>query len=263
MLTYPKIDPVILNIYGHLAIRWYSVAFVSGYLIVCWWLKKKNNENNFMSNENRESLNLWLIFGAITGARIFDCLFYHLSETIKDPLSIFRIYEGGLSFHGGIIGVITAVFLFSKIYKISAAKILDYSVIIMPLCIFFGRIANFINAELYGNITYTSPFRMIFPTDYTQQPRHPSQLYEAFSEGICLLLIMFLLYKKTNFIKTPYLLTGFFGFFYSIARFICEFFRHPEISNFYSLTAGQILSIMMLIISIIIIFIGFYKRKKI
>lgn len=265
MLTYPNIDPVIFNIYGHLSVRWYSLAYIFGYLILCWWFKKKNNEHNFMSNENCDKLNLWIIFGVIIGARFFDCIIYHTSETLKDITSVFRIWEGGMSFHGGVIGTATAVLIFSKIHKVSTMKILDYCVIIAPICLFFGRITNFINAELYGNITYTSPFRMIFPTDYTQQPRHPSQLYEAFAEGICLFFIMLFFYKKTNLIKTPGVMTGLFGIFYSIARFICEFFRSPEVSNFFNLTAGQLLSIIMFLIGILIVIISnkrFAKTKK-
>ena len=129
-------------------------------------------------------------------------------------------------------------------------KIIDLCVVVVPIALFFGRIANFINGELYGTITYTSPFRMIFPLDNTGQPRHPSQLYEAFSEGICLFVIMFCLYEKTNIIKHTGALTGQFVIFYSIARFICEYFRKPEISNIFGLTVGQMLSIPMFIIGI-------------
>ena len=248
MLTYPKIDPVIFHIYGNLAIRWYSLAYIVGFLMCYAFFKYKNNKLNIIQNELFEKLMTFIMCGVILGARLFDCIFYNFFETIKEPLSIFRVWEGGMSFHGGCIGVFIAFLLFNKLYKVKVLSILDLMLVVTPVALFFGRIANFINGELYGNITYTSPFRMIFPADYTQQPRHPSQLYEAFAEGICLFSIMFLLYAKTNFIKKPGILTGCFGCLYSIARFVCEFFRRPEISNMLNLTAGQWLSVIMFIL---------------
>ena len=245
MLTYPKIDPIIFHIYGNFAIRWYSMAYVFGFIICYWWIKRQNTKNTIMSNEHCEQLMTWIIMGVIFGARIFDCLFYNFADVIHDPLSILRVWEGGMSFHGGAIGVLLAFISFNKIKKVETLQILDYCMIIAPIALFCGRLANFINAELYGNITYTSPFRMIFPTDHTQQPRHPSQLYEAFSEGVCLFIIMIFLYTKTNIIKHTGCLTCSFGMLYSVARFICEFFRRPEIGNLLGLTAGQWLSIIM------------------
>ena len=261
MLKYPNIDPIIFHIYGNLALRWYSLAYIVGFLLCYFWLKRKNNEEKFISNDLCEKLMTMIVFGLIIGARVFDCIFYHFNETIAHPMSMFRIWDGGMSFHGGAIGVLCVFFFFSKKYKVSVLKILDYCLIVVPVALFFGRIANFINGELYGNITYTSPFRMIFPTDYTHQPRHPSQLYEAFSEGICLFIIALLLYKKTNFIKTSGLLTSCLAIFYSIFRFICEFFRSPEIDNLLGLTAGQWLSIIMFLISFIF-FISKLKESK-
>ena len=262
MLKYPNIDPIILHIYGNLAIRWYSLAYVFGFLLCYWWLKKQNNKQNIMSDENCEQFMSWIIFGVLVGARLFDCIFYNLYETIHDPLSIFRIWEGGMSFHGGAIGIVIASSVFCKKHKIPTLKVLDHCLVIVPIILFFGRIANFINGELYGNISYTSPFRMIFPTDHTLQPRHPSQLYEAFAEGLCLFCIMFLLFKKTNFIKTTGLLTGCFGVTYSVARFICEFFRRPEIENFCNLTAGQWLSVIMFLSGVILMFLVIRKQNK-
>ena len=245
MLTYPNIDPVIIHIYGNLAIRWYSLAYIIGFLLCYWWLKFTKYGKTLIAEDDCEKLLSWLICGVVVGARLFDCIFYNLKETISDPLSIFRVWEGGMSFHGGAIGVFCVFYLFSKKYKIPTLRILDYCLIMAPLALFFGRIANFINAELYGNITYTSPFRMVFPTDYLHQPRHPSQLYEAFAEGLCLFGAMFAMYKKTDWIRFSGVLTGAFGMMYSVARFVCEFFRRPEIGNLLGLTAGQWLSILM------------------
>lgn len=243
-----------------MAIRWYSLAYIFGFLICYFFFKHKNQKLNIINNEMFEKLMTSIICGVILGARLFDCFFYNFFDTIKNPISIFRVWEGGMSFHGGCIGVFLVFFVFSKIYKVKVLPILDLMLVVVPLALFFGRIANFINGELYGNITYNSPFRMIFPTDYTQQPRHPSQLYEAFAEGICLFTIMFFLYKKTNFIKKSGLLTGCFGVFYSIARFLCEFFRKPEISNSFGLTAGQWLSLLMTVFCIIFVLYIFKKK---
>ena len=263
MLKYPNIDPVIIHIYGNLAIRWYSLAYIIGFLLSFLFFKKQNKMLNIMPDSYCEKFLSWTMIGLIFGARFFDCLFYNFLSTIKDPLSVFRMWEGGMSFHGGLIGLLLSVFLFGRYYKVNAFKILDLAVVIIPIGLFFGRIANFINGELYGNITYTSPFRMVFPTDYSQQPRHPSQIYEAFGEGLLLFLAMyFLFFKKLNFIRYTGFLSGSFGICYAIIRFICEFFRKPEINNFLFLTAGQILSVIMLLFCICWIYF-WYKKDAI
>ena len=250
MLTYPNIDPVIVHIYGNLAIRWYSLAYIFGFILSYCFFRSQNRKLKIMEDKLCDKFITFIIVGVVAGARVFDCFFYHFWDTIKEPSSILRTWEGGMSFHGGVIGVFVAVCIFSKKYKINAFKITDLCVVVVPIALCFGRITNFINGELYGNITYTSPFRMIFPDDYTGQPRHPSQLYEAFAEGICLFAVMFAIFKKTKAIKKTGVLCCCFGIFYSIARFICEFFRRPEIDNFINLTAGQWLSLVMFSISL-------------
>ena len=251
MLNYPNIDPVIFHIYGVLAVRWYSLAYLAGFVVCFFFFRHYNKRLKIMPDNLCETYATTAMLCLLFGARIFDCIFYNFKETITHPLTIVQVWNGGMSFHGGLIGLVVATIGFCKYYKVNAIRILDLCVVVMPFALFCGRIANFINGELYGNITYTSPLRMIFPTDPTGHPRHPSQLYEAFAEGICLLIIMITFFKKTNFINKTGLLCGCFGIFYSIARFICEFFRRPEIDNFLFLTAGQWLSIFLLFFSII------------
>ena len=262
MLKYPNIDPVILHIAGPIAIRWYSLAYIAGFVVSLLFFKHYNKKLKVIKDD--ELCSNFFSFAMtclIVGARLFDCIFYNFKYTINNPLSILYIWEGGMSFHGGLIGLIFATYLFAKRYKIDALAIIDISVVVVPIALFFGRIANFINGELYGNITERSPFRMIFPTDPLQLPRHPSQLYEATLEGIILFIIMFFFFKRIKYSKYTGFLTGIFCFFYSIFRFICEFFRQPEISNILNITFGQVLSIAMFLASNICIFISI-KRKK-
>ena len=263
MLKYPNINPEIIHIYGPMAIRWYSLAYVFGFVLSIMFFKRQNKKLNIMSDKLCENFLTWTILGLLLGARIFYCLFYNFGDILKNPLAMFKVWEGGMSFHGGLIGLLIGVFGFGKVNKVNSWRVLDLCVITIPLALFFGRIANFINGELYGHITYTSPFRMVFPTDITQQPRHPSQLYEAFSEGLCLFLIMFLLFKKTKMINYTGISTGIFGVFYAIFRFICEFFRRPEIDGILGFfTAGQFLSVIMLIFSLCWIYFWWKWNKK-
>ena len=255
MLTYPNIDPVVINIAGPLAVRWYSFAYIAGFFVCIFFAKRQNKKLKFASDEVCDKFFSYSMIGLLVGARLFDCFFYHFSYNIHNPLNIFKVWNGGMSFHGGLLGLLVANVLFSKWFKINALKLLDLCVVVLPFALGFGRIANFINGELYGNITYTSPFAMIFPTDPAQQPRHPSQLYEAFTEGIIMLAVMMVCYYKTKAVKFTGMLTGIFGLYYSIARFVCEFFRSPEIPfkilGHETITAGQFISVLMFLTAIV------------
>ena len=263
MLVYPNINPIIIKITDTLAIRWYSLAYIAGFLLVSWFFKKQNKKLHLIEEQYCDAMLSWCMIGLIVGARVFFCLVYDFSITIKDPLSILYVWRGGMSFHGGLIGLLLGAITFAKKnkLKINAVRFLDICVVVIPFALMLGRIANFINGELYGNITHSSPFAMIFPEDPTQEPRHPSQLYEALTEGLLLFIIMLIAFYKTNFIKTTGLLTGTFCFFYSIFRFICEFFREPEII-FFGLTAGQNMSIIMFVLSICWSMFWKYKDSK-
>ena len=223
--------------------------------IVTWNIENfpKNNLTNMYVKQIIDSLNIDII-----GLQEIESLSY-----FNNLLEIFKIWNGGMSFHGGFIGVVIAVIYSSKTYKISLMIFSDLISIVSPIGIFFGRIANFINGELYGKVT-NHKFGMIFPKGGSL-PRHPSQLYEAFLEGLLLFVILWLLMNMSNFFDKKGLITGCFIFLYGIFRFFVEFLREPDfhIGNLYlDLSMGQLLSLPMIIIGLYFIK-KFYNRTKI
>lgn len=252
----PNFDPVIFNI-GPLAIRWYSLAYILGVIFTLILLKRFNNNEKIMSQKAIDDWLIWAIIGIVAGGRLGYVLFYNLDFYLKNPLQIMAVWNGGMSFHGGLIGSIISMFFFCKKYKINFLKLTDILAICAPIGIFFGRIANFINLELYGRVT-NSKFGMIFP-GAGDLPRHPSQLYEALLEGILSFIILFYLAKSTKLLKNYGFLSGLFLCLYSSARIFVEQFREPDshiglIFNYISM--GQILSLPILIIGIITIYIS-------
>jgi phosphatidylglycerol:prolipoprotein diacylglycerol transferase len=197
----------------------------------------------------------------ILGGRLAYMLFYNLPMLMQQPASLFYLWEGGMSFHGGFIGVMLATYLFCRKNQVKLLPLLDAMSTVTPIGLFFGRIANFINAELYGR-SYDGYFAMIFPTDPLQIPRHPSQLYEAMGEGVLLLCIM-LIARKISFVKNRQgLLTGLCISSYAVIRMLLEQFRQPDEQLGFvilSLTMGQILSIVMLLFGVLL---SYYLVKK-
>jgi len=254
LLVHPLIDPVILS-FGFLQIRWYSLAYILGFILGLYLIKKINKKfSSPIKNKYIDDFFIWSIIGVILGGRLGYVFFYQLSNTIKNPVSMFYIWEGGMSFHGGLLGIIFSMLIFSKYKKIRFFQISDLVSTVAPLGIFFGRIANFINIELYGRIT-EFPIAMIYPT-IDNNPRHISQIYEAFFEGIFLFIILFILSKK-NFHKNKFgLNTSAFLILYGIFRFFLEFIREPDshLGLFFNfLTMGQFLCIPMILLGIFII----------
>jgi len=258
ILTHPSIDPVIFSV-SFVEIRWYGVAYLAAFLIGAYLIKVFNNNiNNKINNKLIDDFFIWSIVGVIFGGRIGYVLFYQMEFFLLDPLYLIHIWKGGMSFHGGLIGIILSIFIFSKKNNISFYALSDLISMVAPIGLFLGRIANFINVELIGRIT-DFPFAMIYPS-IDNLPRHPSQIYEALFEGIILFCILFYIHRK----KIPKLnhgiLSGYFLFFYGIFRFSIEFLREPDqqIGLYYNLISmGQILSIPLIIIGIMII-----KNKK-
>ena len=255
ILVHPLIDPVILS-FGFLEIRWYGLAYVLGFLIGLFLIKKFNSKSSFsITSNNIDNFFIWSVIGVILGGRLGYVAFYQTSSLFNNPISIFFIWQGGMSFHGGLVGIILSVWIYSKYKKINFFQLSDLISIVAPIGIFLGRLANFINVELYGRKT-EFVFAMIYP-NIDNQPRHPSQLYEAFFEGIVLFLILYL-FSKHVFMKTKFgLTTSFFLIFYGVFRFILEFLREPDTHlglyyNFF--TMGQLLSIPMILLGIIIYF---------
>ena len=252
MLTFafPQIDPVIFQIYGPLALRWYNLAYIlglAGGLFYCRFLIKRFPELN-LTKDNLDRFFTWAILAILMGGRLGEILFYPDFSFLKDGWQVFRVWEGGMSFHGAVIGLLTAFYLFSRKYKISLFHLGDCVTAVAPLGLFFGRIANFINDELYGGVTPVS-WAVIFPSG-GYLPRHPSQLYEAFLEGFVLFICLQTAVFRFNAFKKPGLVSGIFLMGYGVSRVFIEFFREPD-RVFHVLTVpittGQFLSLPMIL----------------
>ena len=248
--------------FGPIKIQYYAVSWLlSSYLM---YLFLKSNEIIAEIGLSEEKVNdlvflYGLVFGAMIGGRIGYMLFYGTDQLINNPISLFYVWQGGLSFHGGLVGVVISIVLFCKKYEIKFLRLMDAVALVTPISLGLVRIGNFLNGELYGKPT-NGEWGFIFPTDPYGYLRHPSQLYESLGEGI----ILFGLLVYVNKISTSHgVVCSFFLIFYGLIRFIIEFFRQPDahlgyvVSNFLSM--GQILCIPMILIGFIILF---YSRKK-
>jgi len=241
-------DPVAFQILSF-EIRWYSLAYIAG-IMLGWLLCKKIFIKNSKINDKFDDYITYLIVGIIVGGRLGYIIFYNFNYYIYNILDIFKIWEGGMSFHGGLIGIIFASVIFAKKYDQDSFLYMDLVALVAPIGVFFGRLANFINSELYGTTTNV-PWAVTF-IQIDNLARHPSQLYEAVLEGIILFLIM-LHFRKKNFLDKPGLISSLFLIFYSIFRFIAEFFRVPDQQLGYlmiNLTMGQIISIVFILLGI-------------
>ena len=250
-------DPVAFQIFS-IEFRWYSLAYIMG-ILLGWIYCKKKIINNQKILDLFDDFITYVILGIIIGGRIGYVLFYNLQYYIENPIEIFYVWNGGMSFHGGLIGVILATQIFSKNNKSNPFIFLDLVSLSAPIGIFFGRLANFINSELYGTpaeIPWSVKFILIDNIN-----RHPSQLYEAFFEGIVLFFILGYFYNK-NYINKPGLLSSLFLIFYSFFRFLTEFFRSPDPHIgylFLNLTMGQIISVIFMILGLILFV---YKKNE-
>ena len=252
-------DPVAIEIFS-LEIRWYSLAYIAG-ILLGWYLAKKVFINNNIKDKFDDYVT-YVIVGLILGGRIGYVLFYNLDHYLNNFLDIFKIWQGGMSFHGGVIGIIISSILFSKKDDEDVFKYLDIIALISPIGIFFGRIANFINSELYG-VETSIPWAVKF-IQIDNLYRHPSQLYEATFEGIILFLILMYFWSK-NYLKTPGKLSALFLIFYSIFRFTIEYFRSPDEQLGYlilNLTMGQILSFLFFITGFFLYYLKDDTKKK-
>ena len=245
-------DPVAFQIFS-LEIRWYSLAYIFGISLGWMYCKKKLIQNKYILDIFDDYIT-YVIVGIILGGRIGYALFYNLKFYLENPVEILMIWNGGMSFHGGLIGIIIVSVLFAKKYDQDSFLYMDLVALVAPIGIFFGRIANFINSELYG-IPTEVPWAVIF-VQIDKFARHPSQLYEAFLEGIILFWIL-LYFKKKNYLETPGLISGVFLIFYSVFRFIIEFFRVPDEQLGYlilNLSMGQIISLITILLGIILFY---------
>ena len=245
-------DPVAFQIMSF-EIRWYSLAYIFG-IIIGWSLCKKIFIKDTKINEKFDDYLTYLILGIIIGGRLGYILFYNFNYYLNNFFDIFKIWQGGMSFHGGLLGIIVASIIFGKKNNQDPFIYMDLVSLVAPIGIFFGRLANFINSELYGTVS-NIPWSVIF-VKVDNLSRHPSQLYEAILEGIILFLIL-MHFRKKNYLTKPGLISGLFLIFYSIFRFFVEFYRVPDEQIGYlafNLSMGQIISLVFLLIGTIIFF---------
>ena len=245
-------DPVAFHIMSF-ELRWYSLAYILG-IVIGWLLCKKIFIQKTDINEKFDDFVTYFVIGIIIGGRLGYVIFYNFDYYIANFFDIFKIWQGGMSFHGGLLGVIISSIIFAKKNYQDPFLYMDQVSLVAPIGIFFGRIANFINSELYG-IPTEVPWAVIF-VQIDKFARHPSQLYEAFLEGIILFLIL-LYFKKKNYLETPGLISGVFLIFYSVFRFIIEFFRVPDEHLGYlilNLSMGQIISLITILLGIILFY---------
>ncbi len=257
MLTYPQFDPILFQI-GPLAIRWYGLMYLGGFLFGSFWIARLARGRDIDLNKDRLSdLIFYAVLGVILGGRLGYVVFYNGTFFLEHPLKIFAVWEGGMSFHGGLLGVAVSMLIFCRRFNYPVLTLGDLVVAAAPIGLGLGRIGNFINAELWGRTTDV-PWGMIFP--YAGDlPRHPSQLYEMLLEGIVLFLVIWILHRIGARDGVP-----FFCFFllYGVFRFLVEFVREPDTHLGYlwgGATMGQILSLPMIVFGLAGLF---WLRKR-
>ncbi len=252
-LLFPQIDPVAIRL-GPVAVRWYAIAYMAGLLGGWRYLRfLAARPPRPITAEQIDDFLVWATVGVVVGGRLGYVLFYKPLDYLHDPLEIVQVWHGGMSFHGGLLGVIGAIFAFTRRYRLNTMAVADLISTVAPLGLFFGRIANFINGELVGRLAPPDlPWAMIFPA-VGPEPRHPSQLYEAGLEGLVLVLVMHLLWRVPALRLRAGTLTGAFLLGYAAARIFCEFFREPDAflgPVIGQATMGQVLSVPVGLIGI-------------
>jgi phosphatidylglycerol:prolipoprotein diacylglycerol transferase len=274
-LVIPYIDPVIVEFYG-VKIHWYALAYILGILLGYFWIKKLNvvqynvhirSAKKFVILLNEKSLDSFItyaVLGIIIGGRLGFVLFYNLDYYLSHPLEIFAVWKGGMSFHGGLIGIILAFYGFSIYYKISYLHLMDLIACAAPIGLMFGRIANLINNELIGRqVRGDSIFGVLYPGQ--EVARYPSQIFEAFFEGLVLFIILNFLAFFTRILVNRGALSGLFLILYAAFRFFLEYFREPDANLgfvYMNFTMGQILCIPMIIIGVFIYSVATINGKK-
>ncbi len=261
-----RLNPVLLEIAGPLAIRWYGLAYLAGFLVIYLFLLRWSRRGEFpVHGPDLQSLLMWLVVGVMLGGRLGYMLLYDFPHFIRQPWIVVQVWKGGMASHGGMIGLAAAMALFARQHKVPFLRLTDAIACVAPFGLFFGRIANFINGELWGRVTAVR-WAVVFPQEAgldsshphfdawvaaslqsgELQPRHPSQLYQAVLEGL-LLAVALLVLRRSRWARTPGRLSGAFLGLYALARFAMEFFREPEIVHFGWLSQGQLLSVAILL----------------
>ena len=259
-IAFPMIDPVLIEI-GPIAIRWYALAYIAG-LVLGWqlmmWMAERPGA--LVGRKDADDFLVWAVLGVILGGRLGYVFFYKPEYYLSHPAEILQTWQGGMSFHGGFLGVVIAGWLFCKRRDIQFWAFADLVTAVAPIGLFFGRIANFINSELWGRTTDVA-WGVVFPNG-GPYPRHPSQLYEAALEGLVLFVVLHFVWRNDNWRKTPGVISGAFFIGYGLSRIIVEFFREPDAHLgflFGGATMGQLLSIPMVLAGVGLIA---YARKR-
>lgn len=258
MIEFPNIDPVAFSI-GPFAVRWYALAYIVGLVFAIWYAKRLVSTPALWAGRKPtatpaqvDDLFIWITLGVILGGRLGYVLFYNPVHFLSHPLDIFRMWEGGMSFHGGFLGVVVALLVYGRRHDMTLDRLLDLGAAATPVGLGLGRLANFINGELYGRAGDV-PWAMIFPNDPQQVPRHPSQLYEAVLEGLVLFLVIRIATHRFKALSHPGRASGLFALGYGLSRIIVEFFREPDVQLGYFLgfiTMGMILSLPLVAVGI-------------
>ena len=261
MIEYPAIDPVAFSL-GPLEVRWYGLSYIAGTLLG-WWLLRLRAARFGWTPDQVADLVFYVVLGAVLGGRIGSVLFYNLPYYMEHPLAVFKIWEGGMAFHGGLIGVLVAVALFARSQGRHFFEISDYLAPVVPVGLFCGRIANFINGELWGKPTDV-PWAMVFPGPLAGNvPRHPSQLYEAALEGVLLFIILWLYSARP---RPRMAVSGLFLTGYGLFRLLVEFVREPDAQLGYLafgwVTMGQVLSLPMIILGAFLLWLAYHQMMN-
>lgn len=260
MITYPEFDPVAFSI-GPLAVRWYGLMYLFGF-ISAWLLgRSRAKAGRVFTPAQFDDLLTWGILGVILGARLGYVVFYNPLHYLQNPLDIFQVWHGGMSFHGGMLGVMIAQWLSARRYNKGFFDVMDFMAPLVPPGLFFGRIGNFINSELWGRVT-DAPLGMIFPGG-GPLPRHPSQLYEAALEGLVLFIILWIYSSKP---RPRMAVSGVFALGYGIFRCVSEYFRQPDAHIGYLaggfLTMGMVLCIPLILTGITLLYLSGRKNSS-
>ena len=250
-LPFPAIDPVLIQ-FGPFAIRWYALAYIAG-LLIGWrvMLQIARRPGSTVTDRQVDDFLLWATLGVVLGGRFGYVLFYKPGYYLQHPLEIFAVWQGGMSFHGGLVGVALAIALFARRAGVPVLALADMAAAVTPIGLGLGRIANFINGELWGRPSDV-PWAMVFPTG-GPDPRHPSQLYEALLEGLVLFVLLWLLRRFSPAARQPGFITGAFLAGYGIARIVGELFREPDAHLGFlpgGTTMGQWLSVPLVLVGL-------------
>lgn len=254
VLPFPLIDPVALQL-GPFGVRWYALAYIAG-IVIGWRLARRFVEAAPAAGTARQMDDYvtWVTLGIILGGRLGYVLFYKPGYYLHHPLEALMIWQGGMAFHGGVLGVLIASWWFCRRERLGLLAFMDRVAVVVPIGIFFGRLANFINGELWGRPSDV-PWAMVFPADPAQLPRHPSQLYQAGLEGLLLFVLLLALYARPSLRARPGFLGGAFLAGYGLARSVGEFFRQPDAHLGFLLagaTMGQLLSVPMILAGVVL-----------